>query len=54
MLTCTALAGVSEADVRLQLAEEDNQAIEAGVLSLHAEVTPGSMLIEMLDIEDAQ
>lgn len=53
MLTCTALAGVSEADVHLQLAEEDNRAVEAREVSPH-KVTPGTMLVEMLDIENTQ
>lgn len=45
--------GLTEADIRLQLAEEDDRAVDDGQLSLH-EVTPAAMLIEMLDIEEQQ
>ncbi|KAJ3551391.1 hypothetical protein NM688_g4727 [Phlebia brevispora] len=44
--------GISEADMRLQLAEEDDRAIATGKLTLH-EVTPAALLVEMLEIEDA-
>ena len=39
--------------MRRQLAEEDESAAKEGVLSLH-ELTPASMLVELLDIEDQQ
>ncbi|KAF7797869.1 hypothetical protein EIP86_009075, partial [Pleurotus ostreatoroseus] len=45
--------GLSEADIRLQLAEEDDRAAEEGSISLH-EVTPAAMLLELLEIEDQQ
>lgn len=45
--------GLSEAAIRLQLAEEDDQAIEDGEASLH-EVTPAAMVLEMLEIEELQ
>ncbi|KAJ3536762.1 hypothetical protein NM688_g6792 [Phlebia brevispora] len=44
--------GVTEADIRLQLAEEDDRRIASGTLTLH-EVTPAAMLVELLDVEDA-
>lgn len=46
-------AGLSEAEIRLQLAEEDDQAAEDGEVALH-DVTPAAMLLELLDIEDLQ
>ena len=39
--------------MRLQLAEEDNEALEKGNVSLH-EVTPAAMIVELLEIESAQ
>lgn len=45
--------GLTEADIRLQLAEEDDQAAEDGTLSLH-EVTPAALIVELLEIEDQQ
>ena len=45
--------GITEADVRLQLAEEDGEALEKGNLPLH-DVTPAAMVIEMLEIESIQ
>ena len=47
------IQGITEADVRLKLAEEDSQALERGTLPLH-EVTPAAMVIELLEIEDIQ
>lgn len=44
---------MGEADIRLQLAEEDDQAMEDGDVPLH-EVTPAGMLIELLEIEEQQ
>ena len=45
--------GVTEADVRLKLAEEDDKAIADGDAALHA-VTPAAMLIDLLEIEELQ
>lgn len=45
--------GITEADIRLQLAEEDDQAVEEGMMSLH-EVTPAALIVELLEIEDQQ
>lgn len=47
------ILGLTEADIRLQLAEEDDKAIENGETMLH-EVTPAAMLVEMLEVEDQQ
>lgn len=44
---------MTEADIRLQLAEEDDEAAVEGEVPLH-EISPSSMLFEMLDIEDQQ
>ena len=51
-ISCNKL-GTSEADVRLQLAEEDDKAIADGKPALHA-VTPAAMLIDLLEIEELQ
>ena len=51
--TDTILSGITEADVRLQLAEEDSAAHASGEISLH-EVTPAGMVIEGLAIEEQQ
>ncbi|KAJ3535047.1 hypothetical protein NM688_g7034 [Phlebia brevispora] len=45
--------GLTEADARLQLAEEDEKATHSGSLSLH-QVTPAAMIVELLEIEEAQ
>ena len=45
--------GLTEADVRLKLAEEDDKAIADGDAALHA-VTPAAMLIDLLEIEELQ
>ncbi|KAF7797546.1 hypothetical protein EIP86_008746 [Pleurotus ostreatoroseus] len=45
--------GISEADIRLKLAEEDDRAIADGDTALHA-VTPAAMLIDLLEIEELQ
>ena len=47
------LSGITEADVRLQLAEEDGEAHALGNISLH-EVTPAGMMVEGLAIEEQQ
>ena len=47
------LSGITEAAVRLQLAEEDNTAHAEGNISLH-EVTPAGMVVEGLLIEEQQ
>lgn len=47
------LSGITEADIRMQLAEEDDRAITKGDHPVH-EVTPAAMLIELLEIEDLQ
>ncbi|KAF7798643.1 hypothetical protein EIP86_009867 [Pleurotus ostreatoroseus] len=46
-------AGITEADIRMQLAEEDDRAIAKGEHSTH-DVTPAAMLLELLEIEDLQ
>ena len=45
--------GVTEAEARLQLAEEDSLALEAGEVALH-DLSPAGMILEMLEIEDLQ
>ncbi|KIP01514.1 hypothetical protein PHLGIDRAFT_80473 [Phlebiopsis gigantea 11061_1 CR5-6] len=45
--------GISEAEIRRRLVEEDEATAMEGTLSLH-EVTPASMVIELLEIEDQQ
>ncbi|GJE98768.1 CxC2 domain-containing protein [Phanerochaete sordida] len=45
--------GLTEADIKLKLAEEDLVAAQHGDLALH-EVTPSSMLVELLELEDQQ
>ena len=47
------ILGITEADIRLELAEEDSAALDEGVMSAH-EVTPAAMVMELLDIEEAQ
>ena len=47
------LSGITEADIRMQLAEEDDRAVAMGEHPVH-EVTPAAMLIELLEIEDLQ
>ena len=42
---------MSEAEIRLKLAQEDEDDAARGKLSLH-EVTPASTLAALLDIED--
>ena len=49
----TILSGITEAEVRLQLAEEDSAAHAQGQISLH-EVTPAGMVVEGLLIEEQQ
>ena len=49
----TLLSGPTEADIRLQLAEQDNKEAAEGKFSLH-KMSPASMLGELLDIEDQQ
>ncbi len=44
---------MSEADIRLQLAEEDGSAMEEGEALLH-EISPSSMLVALLELEDQQ
>ncbi|KAF7793609.1 hypothetical protein EIP86_004723 [Pleurotus ostreatoroseus] len=46
-------SGITEADIRMQLAEEDDQAIAKGEQSAH-DVTPAAMLVELLEIEELQ
>ncbi|KAF7795842.1 hypothetical protein EIP86_007009 [Pleurotus ostreatoroseus] len=46
-------AGITEADIRMQLAEEDDQAIAKGEHSAH-DVTPAAMLVDLLEIEELQ
>ena len=45
--------GVTEAQARLLLIEEDGLALAQGKLPLH-DVTPSAMIVEMLDIEEQQ
>ena len=45
--------GMSEADARLQLAEEDQLVAEDGDIPLHR-VTSSRLMIELLDIEEQQ
>ena len=45
--------GITEAEIRLQLAEEDNTALSNGQTTTH-EVTPAAMVVELLDLEEAQ
>ncbi|GJF00658.1 hypothetical protein PsYK624_169540 [Phanerochaete sordida] len=47
------LKDLTEADIKLKLAEEDLVAAQQGNLALH-EVSPSSMLVELLKIEDKQ
>lgn len=47
------ISGISEADVRRQLAEEASQAADEGEPLLH-EVDPSAMLIMLLDTEEQQ
>ncbi|EKM53869.1 uncharacterized protein PHACADRAFT_29178 [Phanerochaete carnosa HHB-10118-sp] len=49
-LMCTT-AGMTEADICLQLMEEENRTIQDGDLPLHR-VSPANMVIELLEIED--
>lgn len=44
---------MTEAEIRLQLAEEDDEAAATGETPLH-DLSPSAMLIEMLDVEDQQ
>ena len=44
---------MTEADVRLRLAEEDGEDAARGRLSLHS-VTPAGLMMELLDLEDQQ
>ena len=44
---------MTEAEIRLQLTEEDDQAAEEGGVPLH-DISASAMLVEMLDIEDQQ
>ena len=48
-----AVPGMSEADIRLQLMEEEDRAVEEGDVPLHR-VSPAGMIIELLEIEDQQ
>ncbi|KAJ3552885.1 hypothetical protein NM688_g3917 [Phlebia brevispora] len=43
--------GLTEADVRLQLAEKDDRAVVNGRLRLY-DVTPATMLLKLLEIEE--
>ena len=45
--------GFSEADLRLELAEENDKAIADGMVVLD-EISPAAMLAELLEIEDLQ
>ena len=47
------LVGLTEAEIRLQLAEEEDVEAAEGNPSLH-KMTPSAMLVELLEIEDAQ
>ena len=47
------IAGVTESQIRLELAREDSRAQEQGTVTLH-EVTPAAMVVELLEIEDLQ
>ncbi|KAF7796504.1 hypothetical protein EIP86_007682 [Pleurotus ostreatoroseus] len=46
-------SGMTEAQIRLQLAEEDEQDAVEGIITLH-NVSPASMIMELLDIEEKQ
>lgn len=45
--------GLTEAEIRFQLAEEDDKAEEDGEETLH-HVTPAAMIIDLLYLEDQQ
>lgn len=47
------LPGLTETEIRLQLAEEEEKEAAEGSPALH-QVTPSAMLVEMLEIEDLQ
>ena len=47
------MPGLTEAEIRLRLAQEDDDDVAAGKHPLH-EVTPASMLVMLLDMEDQQ
>lgn len=44
---------MTEAEIRLQLAEEEDREASDGTLFLH-KITPSAMLTELLEIEDLQ
>lgn len=48
---CT--VGMTEAEIRLKLAQEDDEEAANGNMSLH-EVTPASMIMALLDVEEQQ
>ena len=52
-LMCESYLGLTESEIRLRLAQEDDDDVAAGKLSLH-DVTPASMLMMLLDLEDQQ
>lgn len=47
------VTGLTENKIKLQLAEKEDQEAAAGKWSLH-KVTPSSMLVELLEIEELQ
>ena len=52
-LSFTLSAGLSEAEIRVQLAQEDEEEVKNGNITLH-EVTPAAMLAMLLDLEEQQ
>ena len=44
---------MTESDIRLKLARDDDEDTKNGSISLHA-VTPSALIMELLDIEDQQ
>lgn len=49
----TVVPGATEAEVRLQLVEEEDRAVEDGEPSLH-HVNPSALVVELLDVEEQQ
>ena len=44
---------MTEAEIRLQLAKEDDSALEDGAVPLHG-ISAAQLIVELLDIEDQQ
>ena len=44
---------MTESDIRLKLARDDEEDVTNGTMSLHA-ITPSALIMELLDIEDQQ